>query len=145
MASVNQVTLVGRVGKDPDIRYTQKGDAIVSFSLATSEKYKDKEETQWHRVDVFGKLATLLKDYIVKGKQLYVQGQLVYDNWEDKQGNKRTTAKVKVGFNGQIVLLGDRGEARGAAPANTFPEPEQRAGSASGSGVEIPADDEIPF
>jgi single-strand DNA-binding protein len=145
MASVNQVTLVGRVGKDPDIRYTQKGDAIVSFSLATSEKYKDKEETQWHRVDVFGKLATLLKDYIVKGKQLYVQGQLVYDNWEDKQGNKRTTAKVKVGFNGQIVLLGDRGEARGGAPANTFPEPEQRAGSASGSGVEIPADDEIPF
>jgi single-strand DNA-binding protein len=141
MASVNKVVLVGHVGKDPDVRYTQKGDPIVSFSLATSEKYKDKEETQWHRVDVFGKLAEILKDYITKGRQLYVEGQLVYDNWLDKEGNKRTSAKVKVGFNGTIVLLG---KSEGKAEPREKNEKATPIGSESGSGTVVD-EDEIPF
>lgn len=139
MRSVNKVILIGNVGKDPEVRYTQKGDAILSFSLATSEKYNDEEKVQWHRVSVFGKLAGAIKDYVVKGTPLYVEGQLVYEEWTDKEGNKRSTPKIKVGFGGTVNLLGGKGDG-----ARSTAKP-QAAGSASGSGAEIPADDEIPF
>lgn len=139
MRSVNKVILVGHVGNDPEVRYTQKGDPILSFSLATSEKYKDREETQWHRVSVFGKLAEAIKDYVAKGSPLYVEGQIVYEEWIDKDGNKRNTPRIKVGFNGTVNLLGSKGDG-GSRPA------KKTAGSASGSGVEVPVgDDEIPF
>ena len=140
MASVNKVILVGNVGKDPDVRYTQKGDAIVSFSLATSEKYKDKEETQWHRVDVFGALANAIKDFVKKGRQVYVEGQLVYEEWVDKDGNKRNSTKVKVGFNGKLIMLG-----KAEAGDQKQPVKREPVGSASGSGAAIPDEDEIPF
>ena len=143
MASLNKVTLIGNVGKDPDVRFTQKGDCILSFSLATTETWdgaKGKQEkTEWHRVDVFGKLASALKDYITKGKKLYVEGKLVYDEWEDKSGNKRITAKVRVtGFGSNIILL--------SGPNGTAARPQ-----ASTSDDEAPAhkdaddDGEVPF
>ncbi len=144
MKSVNKVILIGNVGSEPEVRYTQKGDPILSFSLATSEKYNDKEETQWHRVSVFGKLAGVMKDYIEKGKPLYVEGQVVYEDWTDKEGNKRNSTKIKVGFGGTIVLLGSKGDGTKSA--------RKPAGSASGSGAEIPvdsnfkaSDDDVPF
>lgn len=127
MASLNRVTLIGNVGKDPEIRYTQNGDAIMSFSLATTETWEGKqgkqERTEWHKVDVFGKLATALKPYITKGKKLYVEGKLVYDEWEDKSGNKRVTTKIRVsGFGSNIIMLGEPGaKSRGEAPASDHP------------------------
>ena len=104
MASVNKVILIGNVGKDPDVKTTQKGETILSFSVATSEKYLEKEYVQWHRVDVFGKLASAVQDFVKKGRQIYIEGQLVYENWEDKDGHKRTTAKVKVGFDNGVKV-----------------------------------------
>ncbi len=111
MASLNRVSLIGNVGRDPDVRYTQAGDTILSFSLATTETWEGKsgkqEKTEWHKVDVFGKLATSLKDYITKGKKLFVEGKLVYDEWTDKDGNKRVMAKIRVaGYGSNIILLG---------------------------------------
>ena len=113
MASVNKIILVGRVGKDPDIVFTKSGDPILKFSVATSEKYKGEETTQWHNVVIFGKLAAAIKDFVTKGREIYVEGQMKYDKWEDKNGNKRTTANVEVGFNGTVMLLGKGGQVRG--------------------------------
>jgi single-strand DNA-binding protein len=137
MASVNKVILVGNVGRDADVRETKKGDTIVSFSLATTEKWDSGEETQWHRVDVFGKLANAIKDYVRKGRQVYVEGQLVYDKWTDKDGNEKITAKVKVGFNGKLVLLGK------AQDQGSQEEAQERVRPAASKAVAN--DDDVPF
>jgi len=145
MKSVNKVTLIGNVGRDPEVRYMQSGDPVMNFSLATTETWKDKsgakqERTEWHRIEVWGKLAEIMKEYIVKGKPVYVEGQIAYDEWTDKDGNKRNATKIKVGFNGNIILLGSGG---GGDKATRKP-----AGSDSGSGAEVPykaTDDDIPF
>ena len=116
MASVNRVILVGNLGRDPEIRYTQGGDPIANFSLATNEVWTDKggqrqERTEWHRVEVFGKAAQVAKDYLSKGRQVYVEGSIRYDEWTDKDGNKRNTTKIHIGGpNSRLVLLGGRGE-----------------------------------
>ena len=133
MASVNKVILLGNVGRDPEIRYTGGGEPIANFSIATSEKWKDKEtgeqkeHTDWHRIEVFGKTADVVKNYVTKGKQLYVEGTLRIDKWEDKDGNKRETPKIRVaGPNSRLVLLGSRSD---AAP------PEKKEAT----------DDDLPF
>jgi single-strand DNA-binding protein len=117
--SVNKVILIGNLGRDPEMRYTQSGDPIANFSLATSEKWTDKsgqrqERTEWHRVEVFGKQAQVVRDYCSKGRQLYVEGSIRYDEWTDKEGNKRNTTKIRVsGFGGRVVLIGGRGDGGG--------------------------------
>lgn len=114
MASVNKVILLGNLGKDPEIRYTQGGDPIANFSLATSENWTDKsgqkqERTEWHRVEVFGKVAQVVRDYCQKGKQVYIEGSIRYDEWTDKEGNKRYMTKIRIaGPNSRLVLLGSR-------------------------------------
>jgi len=133
MASVNRVILVGNLGRDPEIRYTQGGDPIANFSLATNEVWTDKggqrqERTEWHRVEVFGKAAQVAKDYLSKGRQVYVEGSIRYDEWTDKDGNKRNTTKIHIGGpNSRLVLLGGRGEGQrgpggptGGGPADDF-------------------------
>lgn len=135
MSSVNKVILIGNLGKDPEIRYTQSGEPIANFSLATSEKWggKDgekKERTDWHRVEVFGKAAQVCRDYLSKGKPVYVEGSLRYDEWTDKDGNKRNTTKVHVGGpSSRIVLLGSKAE----------------GGSSSRPAKEETEDVEVPF
>lgn len=109
-ASLNQVQLIGNVGRDPEVRYLPSGDAVANFSLATTEKWKDKkggdkEQTEWHRVEVFGKLAETVNTLVTKGSRVFVQGSMHYDEWTDKDGNKRNGAKVKLGFNGKLVIL----------------------------------------
>ncbi len=134
MASVNKVTLIGNVGKDPEIRYTQSGEPIANFSLATSENWTDKsgqkqEKTEWHRVEVFGKTAQIVRDYVTKGKPLYVEGSIKYDEYTDKDGIKRNVTKIRVsGFNSRIVLLGSRGDGapRAATSGRTRPGPGRR-------------------
>ena len=96
MKSINKVTLIGAVGQDPETRFTAAGMAVASFSLATSEKRKDKDEvTQWHNCVCFGKLAEIVQQYIVKGSKLYVEGTIQYQQYE-KDGEKRYATKIVV-------------------------------------------------
>lgn len=127
MSSLNKVALIGNVGRDPEIRYTQSGEPIANFSLATTEKWTGKdgnkqERTEWHRVEVFGKTAQVVRDYVQKGKQLYLEGQIAYDEWIDKDGNKRNTTKIKIsGPQSKLVLLGGGGRERVAESDETQP------------------------
>jgi len=100
MASLNKVMLIGNLGSDPDVRYTPSGAAVANFNMATTEKWKDKqsgnleERTEWHRVVVWGKLAELCKEYLSKGRTVYIEGRLQTRSWDDKDGNKRYTTEV---------------------------------------------------
>jgi single-strand DNA-binding protein len=153
MKSVNKVILVGNLGKDPELKYTPSGTAVAKFSIATSSRYKDKsdqwqEQTEWHNVVAWARLAEIAGEYLKKGSKVYVEGRLQTRSWDDKNTNqKRYMTEVVVN---DLVLLSGRGEAgddgarsRGAA-ANSFdqrvPEPEH-AGAASGPIT----DEDIPF
>lgn len=118
MASVNKVILVGNVGKDPEVRYTADGTAISNLSLATSYRFKkdgeQKEETEWHRVSFFGRLAEIVSEYIKKGSSIYVEGRLRTRKWQDKDGQDRYTTEI-VAENMQMLggrRDGDGGEAQ---------------------------------
>jgi single-strand DNA-binding protein len=148
MSSVNKVILIGNLGRDPEIRYTQAGEPIANFSLATSERWTDKsgqkqERTEWHRVEVFGKQAQVVRDYLTKGRSVYLEGSIRYDEWTDKDGNKRNTTKIRVsGPNSRVVLLGGRGEggARGG------PAPSGPAEGPGGPSDDFQVtDDDVPF
>jgi single-strand DNA-binding protein len=117
MSSVNKVILVGRVGKDPEIRNMTSGDNVASFTMATSERWKDKsgeqkEKTQWHNIVSFNQnLNKVIENYISKGSQIYVEGSLETRKWQDKDGqDKYTTEVVLKAFNGSITLLGSKSE-----------------------------------
>jgi single-strand DNA-binding protein len=149
MASVNKVILIGNLGKDPEIRYTQAGEPIANFSLATSENWTDKagqkqERTEWHRVEVFGKTAQVVRDYCTKGKQVYLEGSIRYDEWTDKDGNKKYMTKIRIsGPGSRLVLLGGRGDggSRGGAPSQET-APAQGGPPADDFHA---SDDDVPF
>ena len=152
MASVNKVILIGNLGKDPEIRYTQAGEPIANFSLATNEVWTDKsgqkqERTAWHRVEVFGKTAQVVRDYLTKGRQVYLEGSIRYDEWTDKDGNKRNTTKIHVsGPNSQLVLLGSRGEGGGGGPrAAAVRAAAGGRRAARPPTTSRPRDDDVPF
>lgn len=144
MSSLNKACLLGNVGKDPEIRYSQSGEPIASFSLATTEKWAGKdgnkqEKTQWHNISVFGKTAEIVRDYVTKGKQLYVEGAIEHDTWTDKDGNKRNATKIKVsGFNGKLVLLGGGGKRDDDAEENPREVWGQQAPAAEISNEDVP-------
>lgn len=134
--SVNKVILVGRLGQNPEVRYTPSGAAVANFSVATNESWTDKsgqkqERTEWHRVVVWGKLAELCNQYLAKGRQVYVEGRLQTRQWQDKDGQTKYTTEVQA----QTVqfLGGQQGErpsrdtgadaGAGANPGNPMPEP----------------------
>jgi single-strand DNA-binding protein len=109
MASVNKVILVGNLGADPELRYTGDGNAVADLRVATNRTYKDKagksvSEPQWHRVVVWGKQAENCKEYLSKGRQVYVEGRLKTRQWEDRDGNKRYTTEV---IAQQVQFLGN--------------------------------------
>ena len=150
MASVNKVILIGNLGKDPEIRYTQGGQPVANFTLATNEVWNDKsgqkqERTERHRVEVFGKTAQVVRDYCTKGKQVYLEGSIRYDEWTDKDGNKKYMTKIRVsGPGSRLVLLGSRGEGgprgEGGARAGGAPPSEAPAGDDFQA-----SDDDVPF
>jgi single-strand DNA-binding protein len=147
MSSVNKVTLIGNVGKDPEVRRMSSGDSVVNFSIATSERWKGKdgsakEKTEWHNVVVFDdRLAKVVQDYVHKGSKLYLEGQLQTRKWTDKNGvEKYTTEVVLQKFRGAIVLLDGKPQEPRAASG----KPEQRD-LALGSRHDADLDDEIPF
>lgn len=152
MASVNKVILIGNLGRDPEIRYTQTGEPIANFSLATSENWTDKggqkqERTEWHRVEVFGKTAQIVRDYCTKGKPVYVEGSIRYEEWTDKDGNKRNTTKIRVsGPGSRIVLMGSRGDGGGPRGGPAGPGGAEREAGGPPPADDFQASDEdVPF
>jgi single-strand DNA-binding protein len=149
MSSVNKVILVGNVGKDPEVRHTQDGKAIVNLSIATSETWRDKasgerkEKTEWHRVVIFNEgLARVAEAYVKKGSKLYVEGQLQTRKWTDKDGvEKYSTEVVLQNFRGELVLLGDKGERQEQTAGDIEKEVQKTFPSAKAKDL----DDEIPF
>ncbi|MCX8044354.1 MAG: single-stranded DNA-binding protein [Desulfobacterota bacterium] len=114
--SVNKVILIGRLGRDPEIRYTPSGTAVANFSVATSFKPKEGEEkTEWHRCVAFGRTAEVCGQYLHKGSQVYVEGRLQTRDWEDKDGNKRSTTEVLIE---RMQMLGSKGERDQAIAVN---------------------------
>src|SRR6186713_804897 len=111
MGSVNKAILVGNLGRDAEMRFTAGGTPVATVSLATTEKWTDregqkKEDTQWHRVVIWGKTAESLHEYLTKGKQIYVEGRIQTREWDAKDGTKQKTTEIK---GGKIVLLGGGG------------------------------------
>jgi single-strand DNA-binding protein len=111
MRGVNKVILVGNLGRDPEVRYTKDGTAVANLNLATTETWNDgqgqrQERTEWHKVVAWGKLAEIAKEYLGKGKQVYIEGRLQTRSWEDKEGVKRYTTEIRAD---QMVMLGGRG------------------------------------
>ncbi|MDR2157835.1 MAG: single-stranded DNA-binding protein [Holosporaceae bacterium] len=142
--SINKVILVGNLGKDPEVRSAQDGSKIVSFSIATSEYWKDKmsgerkEKTEWHRVVVFNpNLADICEKYLHKGSKVYLEGQLQTRKWQDQSGNEKYTTEVIISrFKGELTLLDSRQDGGGA----TFEAPSEDGKSESSV-----IDDDIPF
>ena len=126
MASVNKVILVGHLGKDPETRYMPNGDAITNATLATSESWKDKqtgekkEQTEWHRLVFYRKLAEIAGQYLRKGSLIYIEGSLKTRKWQDKDGQDRYTTEITVN---EMTMLGGRGDAVGGQSSG---EPQQR-------------------
>ena len=142
MASLNKVLLIGNLGQDPELRYTPSGRAVANFSIATSERWKDKEgqnqeRTEWHRIVLWGRQAEIAKDYLRKGKQIYLDGRIQTRNYEDTDGNKRWITEI-VGE--RFLMLGRKDESGGA---DEFPPPPAEAGAPqSGS---TGKEDDLPF
>ena len=144
MGSVNKVILVGNLGRDAELRYTPSGAAIAKFSLATTEKWTDKsggpqERTEWHNIDLWGKQAETLSEYLTKGKQVYVEGRLQSDEYTDKEGIKRKSIRIRCD---RVVLLGGGG--RGAT-ADRSGGDAVSAHAPVGETAEALTDDDIPF
>ena len=156
MASVNKVTIVGNLGRDPETRYMPSGDAMTNIAVATTDKWKDKatgeqkEATEWHRISAFGKLAEICGEYLRKGSQVYIEGSLRTRKWQDKEGQDRYTTEIRAD---QMRMLGSRGGGEGSGGGGGMREP---AAAPSGGGAsKAPAkksggsfddmDDDIPF
>lgn len=158
MSSVNKVILVGNCGRDPEMRYLQSGVAACSISIATSSKRKDKntgetvEETQWHRVQFFDRLAEVVGEYVKKGTSIYVEGRLKYGKFTNKDGVEQNTCDI---IASEMQLLGgrDRQEGQQQAPQRAAPPPQARAPAQAPQQRQAPArqeshgdmDDDIPF
>jgi len=152
MSSLNQVTLIGNLGKDPEIRRLNNGDAVANFSIATSEKWTDKgsgekrERTEWHRVVAWGKIAEIIEKYVKKGDKIMVQGKLQTRSWE-KDGHKNYTTEVVLqGFDAKMVMLSSKGDGGGRSESSSesrYGGTTERGASALASEFEL--DDEIPF
>ncbi len=162
--SVNKVILVGRLGRDPETRYTGGGQAVANFSMATDESYKDKngerqKRTEWHKIVVWGKQAEIAQQYLKKGSLIFVEGRIQSREWQDKEGQKRTSFEIVVS---NFRMLGSRAEGAaaggggGAAARSSGDDMESHVapaedsyggnggGAPSGGGPEI-SDEDIPF
>ncbi len=156
MASLNRTLLIGNLGADPEVRYTQGGSAVANFRIATTEVWNDKssgernERTEWHRIVVWGKQAENCGEYLKKGRTVFVEGRIQTREWQDKDGNKRYTTEIVAN---NVQFLGGRGEGGGGGGGGGG----GRGGSYQGGGSDFPSsgdqnmdpppmgDDDIPF
>lgn len=149
MSSLNQVQIIGRLGGDPEVRNLPNGDAVANFTVATSDKWKDKqsgeqkEKTEWHRLVIYGKLAEVAGKYLKKGSQAFFQGKLQTREWE-KDGVKRYTTEIIVN---QMTMLGSPGEGgQGGGQQASRPAQQQQSRPApQQSGQQDSFDDDAPF
>lgn len=157
MGSLNQVTLLGNLGIDPEVRYTASGQAVANFNIATNESWTDKdgkkqEKVEWHRIVVWGKQAESCGEYLSKGRQVLVEGKLQTRKWQDKEGRDQYTTEIVAR---QVVFVGNAGAgSRRPEPPPPVDEanPRGRTSPASSSGGPTPEDfgpapreEEIPF
>jgi single-strand DNA-binding protein len=161
--SVNKVILVGRLGRDPETRYTGGGQAVANFSVATDETYKDRngerqKRTEWHKIVVWGKQAEIAQQYLKKGSLIFIEGRIQSREWQDKEGQKRTSFEIvannfrMLGGRAEGAAAGAGGGSRGAGGGDDFdsgPSDESFGGGGShsgtgGGGPEI-SDEDIPF
>lgn len=144
MAGINKAILIGRLGRDPEVRYTPDGTAVANFSIATSEEWKDKdtgekrERTEWHRIVAFRRLGEICGEYLAKGRQVYIEGRIQTRDWEDKDGIKRYTTEIVAS---QMQMLGSREESYGNQRSNSF----QKNEAAPAPDFPVGQDDDIPF
>lgn len=148
---LNQAQIIGRIGKDPEVRYMPSGDAVTNFSVATSERWKDKatgeqkEATEWHRITTFGKLAEICGEYLRKGSLVYIQGKIVTRKWQDKDGSDRYSTEIKAD---QMRMLSGRQDNESShSPAEQAQRPQPAAAKPAETGQGSLADmtDDIPF
>lgn len=157
---VNKVILLGNLGRDPEVRYTQSGSAVANFSLATTRAYKSgeewKEETEWHNIVVFGRVAERCGEYLQKGSQVYIEGRLQTRKWEDKEGNSRSTTEVvanEVQFLGRTKGAGGEGGGFGGPRGPGSGGTRGGSGGGAGGGDDFPGpdtggfdpNDDVPF
>lgn len=148
MASLNKVMLIGNLGKDPEVRYTAAGQAVASFSIATSEKFKNRsgemeERTEWHNIVLWGRQAEIAKEYLAKGRTVFIEGRLQTRKWQDRDGKDRWSTEI---VGDRMQLLGGRGEG-GAGRQGGARSNDDSYGS-SPAAYEEPSfnpDDDIPF
>lgn len=140
--SINKVILIGNLGGDPEVRYLEQDRVVANVSLATSETYTDKQgnrvtQTEWHRLEMWDNLAKIAEKYLTKGKQVYVEGKIKTDQWTDKDGNNKSTVRIRVNT---LQMLGNR---EGEAPKPAEP-PTQSKPEAPAAPPEL-NDDGLPF
>lgn len=156
--SVNKVILIGHLGKDPEVRYMPSGEAVANVTLATSETWKDKsgekqEKTEWHNVVFFKRLAEIVGEYLKKGSQIYVEGRITTEKWQDKEGKDRYTTKIVAN---EMKMLGSKSggagsfevvenQAPSSAPARSAPAAKPAATAPAGKSNFDNFDDDIPF
>ena len=149
---VNKVIILGRVGQDPEVRYSPSGTAFANLTVATSEQWRDKqtgeqkELTEWHRVAVVGKLAEVVGQYVKKGDQVYFEGMLRTRKWKDQSGQDRFTTEVHIGINGVMQMLGGTGDSKQQAASKQPQNPHPQHAPAQHSEPPMDFDDsDIPF
>ena len=145
---INKVIIVGNLGNDPEVKYLPSGGAVANITVATSESWRDKasgeqkEKTEWHRIVIFGKLAEVSGEYLRKGSQVYIEGQLQTRKWQDQSGQDRYTTEVVVqGFNGVMQMLG--GGQGGQKPQQ--PQQQQQTPQQQSYESHMDFDDDCPF
>jgi single-strand DNA-binding protein len=145
MSGINKAIIVGRLGQEPEIRYTAAGNPVANMSVATSKKYKGEEETEWHRIVCFGKLADVIKEYVHKGDLVGFDGELKTRKWQDAQGNDRYSTEI---IAWKMDMLGSKNRGDDRPPADNH-HPEKGHGHApETASQEAPMDDgfdDIPF
>ena len=151
MASVNKVIIVGNLGADPETRYLPSGEAVANIRVATTDRWKDKasgemkEATEWHRISFFGRLAEVAGEYLKKGSQVYVEGQLRTRKWQDKEGQDRYSTEIRADV---MQMLGRReggGEAREPSAPRSEPRAEAKPAAKKPAGKFDDMEDDIPF
>ncbi|MCP3176770.1 MAG: single-stranded DNA-binding protein [Desulfuromonadales bacterium] len=156
--SVNKVILVGNLGKDPELRYTPSGAAVANFTIATTERYKDRdgqtqEKTEWHNIVAWRQLAEICGKYLHKGKQVYIEGKIQTRSYDDRDGNKRYITEIVADQMQMLGRAGDdnnanQGQQRNAAPRSSRPSPAASSGPPAYEDYADPPfnpDDDIPF
>lgn len=127
MRGVNKVILIGNLGRDPEVRYTQGGSAVATLNVATSDSWTDQsgqkqERTDWHRVVIWRRLAEIAKEYLSKGSRVYIEGRIQTRSWDDRDGNKRYTTEIVAN---QMLMLGGRGAGDGISQEEPPAPPEE--------------------